>query len=157
MSCRCYHCVCLKWTVSGACVFIFSLFMNSRFVSVTYRQWVFVSKNRIITKKKFTSTLLGATSPFVHTAIFIAISEAWIKYVKITFFWDVMPPSSQYKMPLPLWRWRQQIPQKTQYHFTKLNGVKFEGTVISTVGAARTQMSSFLNCLQSPCQVSHFF
>lgn len=147
--------LCMSEVDSFRCVCFHFLTLYEQ-LSVTYRQWVFVSKNRIITKKKkFTSTLLGATSPFVHTAIFLAISEAWIKYVKITLFWDVMPPSSQCKMPLPLWRWRQQIPQKTQYHFTKLNGVTFEGTVISTVGAARAQMSSFLNCLQSPCQVSH--
>jgi len=69
--------------------------MNSQFASVTHRH----SKNRIITKKNFTSSLLGATSPFVHTTIFPAISEAWIKYVKITVFWDVLPPYSHYKMP----------------------------------------------------------
>ena len=73
----------------------------------------------------------------LYTAIFLAISEAWIKYVKITFFWDVLPSSSQYKMPLSPWRWRQQIPRKCQYHFTKLHGIIFKETVILIVGAVR--------------------
>lgn len=157
MSCMCYHCVCLKWTVSGVCVFIFSLLWTTSLrLSPTDTEYLSL-RTELSQKKNFTSALLGATSPFVHTTTFPAISEAWIKYVKITVFWDVLPPSSHYKMPLPPWRWRQQIPQKPQYHFTKLNGVTYGGTVISVFGDVRAQMSCFLNYLQSPCPVSHFF
>lgn len=141
--------MCMSEVDSFRCLFFhFLTHMNRQFVSVTYRLWVSVSQEQksIITKKTKLQYYWEQQAQ-LYTAIFLAISEAWIKYVKITFFWDVLPSSSQYKMPLPPWGWRQQIPQKCQYHFTKLHVIIFKETVILIVGAVRSSNAMLFKLL----------